>query len=266
METKEIVVNNSPKSPVSESFRLFRTNLLYLFNGEKGKVLDITSSEPGDGKSWVTANLATAFTQFGMKVLIIDADLRKGRQHIIFNKLNKVGLSDYLRGNTEKKATTKKQATEEFMNFVVDTSIENLYLMPSGPVPYNPSELLGSDKIDKLLEIARANFDLVIFDTPPVSILADSLVICKKVDYVLLVATANRTKKEMLVSSKKAVEGVGGKIAGVILNQIPASNNKSLYYSYEKYSDKNKKDAKKAKKNSKKSAKKSKEKKAKKNA
>lgn len=262
--TNELIVNSLPKSPISETFRLFRTNLLYLFNGENGKVLDVTSSEPGDGKSWVTANIAVAFAQFGMKVLIIDADLRKGRQHTIFNKLNTTGLSDYLRGlsNKKKNKKEKEDETKEFMNLVLDVGIENLSLMPAGPVPYNPSELLGSDKIDKLLEIAKENFDLVIFDTPPVSILADSLVICKKVDYVLLVAAANKTKREVLLNSKKAVEGVGGKIAGIVLNQIPPENNKSLYQSYEKYGNKkkekkeNKKLAKEEKKENKKLAKK----------
>lgn len=238
--TNELIVNSFPKSPISETFRLFRTNLLYLFNGENGKVLDITSSEPGDGKSWVTANIAVAFAQFGMKVLIIDADLRKGKQHTIFNKLNNTGLSDYLRGFSNEEKKNKEDETKEFMNLVLDVGIENLSLMPSGPVPYNPSELLGSEKVDKLIEIAKENFDLVIFDTPPVSILADSLVICKKVDYVLLIAAANKTKREVLLNSKKAIESVGGKIAGIVLNQIPPENSKSLYQSYEKYGNKNK--------------------------
>ncbi len=240
MENREIIVNNFPKSPISESFRLLRTNLLYLFNGEKGKVIDMTSSEPGDGKSWVTANLAIAFAQTGMKVLIIDADLRKGRQHEIFGRINRSGLSNFLRtikGNFSDEQV-REQYKKEFMRSVLNVGIENLYLLPCGPVPFNPTELLGNDNLDILLQIAREYFDLVIFDTPPVSILADSLVICKKVDYVLLVATANKTKKDVLLNSKKAVEGVGGKIAGVILNQVPPEKNKTLYSSYEKYESK----------------------------
>ncbi|MDO4282236.1 MAG: CpsD/CapB family tyrosine-protein kinase [Clostridia bacterium] len=239
METNEIVVNNLPKSPIAESFRVFRTNLLYMFQGEKGKIIDITSAEPGDGKSWITANLAISFAQFGMKVLIVDADLRKGRQHRIFGKVNHTGLSDYLRGLTNnKKNHDKEQEKEEFYNLIVDTGIENLSLMPSGPVPYNPSELLGCRNLDKLLKIAKEEYDVILFDTPPVSILADSLVICKKVDYVLLVAAANKTKKELLVSSKKSIEGVGGNLVGVILNQIAPESSKDLYESYEKYSSK----------------------------
>ena len=236
METSEIIVNNLPKSPIAESFRVFRTNLLYMFNGENGKIIDVSSAEPGDGKSWVTANLAISFAQFGMKVLIIDADLRKGRQHKIFNKPNRAGLSDYLRGLTNsKKKDEKSKEKEDFMNLVVNTEIENVYLMPSGPVPYNPSEWLGCCNLDKVLKHAREEFDVVLFDTPPVSILADSLVICKKVDYVLLVAAANKTKKDVVLNSKKSIESVGGHIAGVVLNQIAPEKSKNLYQSYYQY-------------------------------
>ena len=234
---REIIVHDQPKSPVSESFRLFRTNLLYLFNDEKGKVLNITSVAQGDGKSFVTANLGIAFAQFGLKVLIVDADLRKGRQHKIFNKLNKTGLSDYLRGLTSKKKADQNREKDEFMNLVLKTEIDNLFLMPSGPVPYNPSELLGNASLDTFLKVARENFDVILFDTPPVSILADSLVICKKVDYVLLVSAAQKTKKDMLVNVKRSIESVGGKIAGVVLNQISMDKNQELYQSYEKYTD-----------------------------
>ena len=97
MEKSEIIVNDFPRSPVSESFRLFRTNLLYLFENNESKVICLTSSNAGEGKSWVTANLAISCAQYGKKVLIIDADLRKGRQHRIFKKSNRTGLSDLLK-------------------------------------------------------------------------------------------------------------------------------------------------------------------------
>ena len=102
MDKNEIIVNDFPRSPVSEAFRLFRTNLLYLFENSESKTICLTSSDAGEGKSWVSANLAISCAQYGKKVLIVDADLRKGRQHRIFRKSNRTGLSDLLkdlRGN-----------------------------------------------------------------------------------------------------------------------------------------------------------------------
>ena len=156
MEKSEIIVNDFPRSPVAESFRLFRTNLLYLFENDESKSLCITSSNAGEGKSWVSANLAISCAQYGKKVLIIDADLRKGRQHRIFKKSNRTGLSDLLknlRGNITAEDIDKIQ--EELTLKIQDTDVPNVYLLTSGPVPFNPSELLGTANIDLLLELLK---------------------------------------------------------------------------------------------------------------
>ena len=236
MEKSEIIVNDFPRSPISESFRLFRTNLLYLFEDDSSKVICITSTNTGEGKSWVSANLAISCAQYGKKVLIIDSDLRKGRQHRIFKKSNRTGFSDLLkelRGKMEKDKVEKIE--EELKIKIQDTEVNNVYLLTSGPVPFNPSELLGTADIDFLLELLKKEFDLIIIDKPPASIITDALIYAKKVDYMFVVASSRKTKKELLLNTKKAIEAVGGKIPGIILNQIATDRRKEYSKSYQKY-------------------------------
>ena len=236
MDKSEIIVNDFPRSPVSEAFRLFRTNLLYLFENSESKTICLTSSDAGEGKSWVSANLAISCAQYGKKVLIVDADLRKGRQHRIFRKSNRTGLSDLLkdlRGNLKEDDVQKIE--EELTLKIQDTEEQNVYLLPSGPVPFNPSELLGTANIDFLLDLLKKEFDLIIIDTPPASIITDALLFATKVDYMFLVASSRKTKKETLLNTKKAIEAVGGKIPGIILNQISTDRRKEYAKSYQKY-------------------------------
>lgn len=236
MDKSEIIVNDFPRSPVSEAFRLFRTNLLYLFENSESKTICLTSSDAGEGKSWVSANLAISCAQYGKKVLIVDADLRKGRQHRIFRKSNRTGLSDLLkdlRGNLKEDDVQKIE--EELTLKIQDTEAQNVYLLPSGPVPFNPSELLGTANIDFLLDLLKKEFDLIIIDTPPASIITDALLFATKVDYMFLVASSRKTKKETLLNTKKAIEAVGGNIPGIILNQISTDRRKEYAKSYQKY-------------------------------
>ena len=236
MEKSEIVVNDFPRSPVAESFRLFRTNLLYLFENNESKVICLTSSNAGEGKSWVTSNLAISCAQYGKKVLIIDADLRKGRQHRIFKKSNRTGLSDLLKNLRGSLTEEDEQKIEEELTVKIqDTDVPNVYLLTSGPVPFNPSELLGTANIEFLLNLLKKEFDLIIIDTPPASIITDALIFANKVDYMILVASSRKTKKEWLLNTKKAIESVGGKIPGIIFNQISTERRKEYSKSYQKY-------------------------------
>ncbi len=236
MERSEVIVNDFPRSPVSESFRLFRTNLLYLFENDESKVICLTSSNASEGKSWVSANLAISCAQYGKKVLIIDADLRKGRQHRIFKKSNRTGFSDLLKNLRGKLSEEDKKKIEEEVTLKIqDTGIHNVYLLNAGPVPFNPSELLGTANIDYLLELLRKEFDLIIIDTPPASIITDALIFAKKVDYMFIVAASRKTKKDLLLNTKKAIEAVGGKIPGIILNQISTERRHEYSKSYQKY-------------------------------
>lgn len=237
MEENEIVVSKFPRSSVAESFRLFRTNLLYLFEDETSKTICITSSNAGEGKSFVCANLAASCGQYGKKTLVIDADLRKGRQHRIFKKSNRTGLSDLLkemRGDSSKKDIDKIK--EDLQLKIQVTDVDNVYLLTSGPAPFNPSELLGRADIDTLFKILKEDFDIIIIDTPPASIVADALVFANKTDYMFVVAASRKTKKDMLLDTKKAIENVGCKISGIILNEIDTTRGReySKFYEYEK--------------------------------
>mgnify|MGYP004508667683 CR=1 FL=1 len=229
---KELIVHESPKDPVSESIRLLRTNISYIANRTGAKVFMITSAAPGDGKSWTVANLATAFAQSYQKVLIVDMDFRKGRQNDIFKMKNDDGFSTYLKNICGRK--TDENDEYELLSKIKKTHVPNLFLLPSGPNPYNPSELLEITDLAGSIAYLKTRFDIILLDVPPISIVADGLIICREADYTILVAAASKTKKKMIVDAKKAVERVNGRIAGVILNQVPTDKRKdySKYYSH----------------------------------
>lgn len=158
----ELIVSNTPKSPVSEIFRTLRTNIQFMDIKKNDKIILITSTYSGEGKSWISANLAVSFAQMGKRVLLIDADMRKGRQYTIFGISPKPGLSNYLSEVYEEEISC-----EDTINYIQKTSIENLYVMTAGDVPPNPSELLISDKMTQLLEETKNIFDLIIIDSTP---------------------------------------------------------------------------------------------------
>lgn len=225
---KEIITQSDPKSPISEVFRALRTNLQFMSKSSKCQTILITSTVQSEGKSWISANLATAFAQTGTKTLIIDADMRKPRQHKIFQVSNVPGLSNYLSGIND---MGRKQNLDVF-DCIKETGIDNLYLLPSGNIPPNPSELLMSDKTLALLEEVKNNFDVVIFDGAPCLLVTDSTIISRIVDNTVLVTSYKYTKIDDLKEATKRIKRVGGKIAGVILNRVEISNKKyeSKYY------------------------------------
>lgn len=192
------------------------------------KTLLVTSTMPGEGKSWVTANLAITFAQAGKKVVIIDADMRKGRQHVMFNIENRMGLSNFLSGIDE----MGRNESLDVLKYVKATDIQNLFLIPAGNVPPNPSELLASETTINMIEKLKETFDFVIFDGTPSLLVTDALILSRLVDSTVIVTEHNNTKKENLQKVKKDIENVGGKIAGIILNKVPVNAKKymSTYY------------------------------------
>mgnify|MGYP004498688583 CR=1 FL=1 len=226
---KELITHEDPKSPVSEMFRTLRTNIQFMNTDERIETILITSTLPGEGKSWVSSNLAVTFAQTGKKVIIIDADMRKGRQYNIFKVSPRPGLSNYLSGvvNGEKLNVTK-----DLEMFIKKTDVENLYVMPAGNVPPNPSELLVSKKMEKLLKELKEMFDVIIFDGTPSLLVADAIILSRIVDTTIIVTAYKETKMDNLDKVKKTIENVGGNIAGVILNKIPISSKKyeDTYY------------------------------------
>ena len=225
---KELIVQRDPKSPVSEVFRTLRTNIQFM-NSQKGlKTLLVTSTMPGEGKSWVTANLAATFAQAGKRVILIDGDMRKGRQFNIFGVRPKPGLSNYLSNIDE----TGRENKSGISHYVQETEIDNLFLIPAGNVPPNPSELLVSEKMMEMIMELKEVCDLVIFDGTPSTLVTDSIILSRFVDSTIIVAEYKSTKMEDLNRIKKDILNVGGHIAGIVLNKIPASAKKydSTYY------------------------------------
>ena len=176
---------------------------------------------PGEGKSFISANLAASFSMIDCKTILIDADMRKGRQHKIFNLDKDKGLSSLLLEDVKK-----------YSKYICKTEIENLDVIPSGIVPPNPSELLGSEKTKELLELLKEKYDLIIIDCPPINAVTDALVLTKFADEVVLVSAYKITPIDLLEQSKKALENSGAKIAGVIVNKL---ENKKDHYYYGKY-------------------------------
>ena len=225
----ELITFVSPKTQISEVFRTLRTNIQFMNVDGKLKSLLVTSTVPGEGKSWVSANLAITFAQAGKRVLIVDADMRKGRQHELFEIKNTKGLSNYLI------MTTKESSLESIGDYIQGTLVDNLYVMPAGMVPPNPSELLTSQKMVDLIKYLEKIFDIVIFDGTPSTIVTDAIILSKFVNTTLIVAGYKITKTDDLNQVKKNIINVGGNIAGVVLNKMPTVKRKSKNgYYYER--------------------------------
>ena len=227
---KELLTFQDPKSPVSEIFRTLRTNIQFMNTSKKMKTLLITSTFPEEGKSWITANLAVTFAQAGKKVILVDADMRKGRQYKIFDVLPKPGLSNYLSNmDSDEMETEDVNVT----NYIQETGVENLHILVAGNVPPNPSELLVSSRLRDLLTELKDKCDLIIIDGTPCDLVSDSIILSRFVDYTVVVTAQKETKKDSLERIVKNIQNVGGKIAGVIVNKIDMSTkkyNQSYYY------------------------------------
>lgn len=228
---KEVVAHKDPKSPISEIFRTLRTNIQFMNTSKKMKTLLVTSTFPGEGKSWVTSNLAVTFAQAGKKVVLIDADMRKGRQYVIFGTSPRPGLSNYL---SQVQINENEEVSEDIVDYIQETEVPNLYLMPAGNIPPNPSELLVSSQMIQLLEELKEICDIVIIDGTPCELVTDSVILARIVDSTIIVTAHKITKKEALERVIKNIQNVGGKLAGVVVNKIPVSGKKyeEKYYYY----------------------------------
>lgn len=232
MKNKDLVINRNPKSLFSESIRSIRTNLAFSSLDKDVKLIINTSPEASDGKSFVTANLAVAYAQEGKKVLLIDADLRRGRQHEIFEIMNVTsgGYSNLMLNFKENIPLEK---------YIFPTFDKNIDLLPTGPMPPNPVELLASENNKRLIEKLKERYDLIIMDCAPVIGLSDSLILATMSDINMLTVSVKKTKMENLERAKKQFEQANAKIHGVILNKAPMQGNGyySYYYNNEYYGD-----------------------------
>jgi len=227
MAERKLIVHEQAKSPISEAYRTLRTNLQFSKIHDDLKLVMFTSSGPGEGKSTTAANTAVAMAQAGKRVLIVDCDLRKPVQHRIFGK-KKDGLSNLI---------------VESLNLddvLQSTDVPGLSLLTSGPIPPNPSELLGSAKMDDFLAVVKERFDLVILDAPPVLAVTDACVLASKVDGIVLVIASGTVRPEIAVKAKDLLMKAKGHILGVVLNRIEIEKEHAHYYYYYSADDKQK--------------------------
>lgn len=214
-----LVVVNYPRSPVAESYRMLRTNLQHSAGDRVLRTLMITSSSPLEGKSVTAANLASAIAQSGLRAILIDADMRRPTQHQIFQLENKVGLS-----------TVLQRGDISVADILQAVSVPNLSVVSSGPMPDSPSELLSSKRMGDLIELLEQYADILIFDTPPVMAVSDAAILASRLDGILLVIDANRTRRGAAQRSKEALLAVGGRLIGAVLNRMSPTRTGYYYY------------------------------------
>jgi capsular exopolysaccharide synthesis family protein len=218
-ESIELLPHQYPRLSVSEAYRALRTALL-LATAAELKIVSLTSAGPGEGKSATSTNLAVVMAQLGKRVLLIDGDLRKPRLHEVFGISNRAGLVNILASGEDPNRVT------------VAASVPNLLVIPSGPIPPNPSELLSSDRMREFLRRARAQFDFVIIDTPPVLAVTDATVIGSLSDGVVLCLRAGKVLREDAKTCRDRLLMNEVKILGTVLNRYRESRGSSRKNSY----------------------------------
>ncbi len=229
VEKRPLIALKDPRNPLVESYRALRTNLRYLDVENDAKSIVITSAGPSEGKSTTAANLAIVMADSGARVVLIDADLRKPRVSKLLGIEGGIGLSDLLIGRAS------------FEDALQQWGRKQLFVLPSGRIPPNPSELLGSSAMGKVLETLTAHFDYIIIDSPPVLAVTDAAILSTRTGGALVVSAAGKSRKAELANAFEALEAVDGKVLGVVATMVPTKGpNAYSYgaYSYQAYSDK----------------------------
>lgn len=206
-------------SPITEQYRTIRTNIQYVMVDRPLKTLVITSSGPSEGKSTTSANLAVVFANTGKNILLVDADMRRPTVAKTFSLSNSRGLSTLL-GSKE----------VSYRQVVQPSGIEKLSVLTSGPKPPNPAELLSSNRMERLLEDLKENYDLIIFDMPPVVTVTDAQVLASKSDATILLARENVSRRESLLKAKNLLQIVSANLIGVVYNGANKASDQGYYY------------------------------------
>jgi len=218
----QLVTASRPRSPMAESYRLIRTNIQFTNIDNPPRTVVVTSALPAEGKSTTAGNLAEVFAQSGLSVTLIDADMRRPSLHKIFDMDGRRnGLTSLLVGNQINGSAPAV------------TAQPNLRMVPAGPIPPNPADLLGSHRMQSLIRHFREQSDLVVIDTPPALAVADAAILSTMVDGVILVCDPNKTKRRDLRHAREAIEAVGGKILGLVVNRLNPRG--GMYYYYGNY-------------------------------
>lgn len=221
----ELLIHKDTRSALAEAYRQLRTSILLSTAGHAPKSLLITSSLPSEGKTTTATNTAISLAQTGAKVLIIDADMRRPRLHSVFDISNAEGLSTILSSELDEK---------EMLDVVQFDEASKLHLLPSGPVPPNPAELIGSEQMSNFLKKMQNNFTHVVVDSPPIASFTDGVLIASMVDGVILVVNAGKSSKQVIRRSKQLLTEIGAKIFGVVLNNVNLRSQDNYYY-YQSY-------------------------------
>jgi capsular exopolysaccharide synthesis family protein len=248
--SQRLITHRDPGSPISEEYRTLRTNLLFSSNGSSGKgVFIVTSPGPSEGKTITAANLAVAMAMAGWRVLLVDADLRRPRIHDIFDLDNSVGLSTLLSvdpGDIDDRGDDRLHPLHNLDECIQDTEVPGLRVISSGHIPLNPTEVLGSASMQRWFQEFRArdDVDIVLFDTPPALVVADSAVLASAVAVpVVLVLEAKGTRRGAAINVKEQFDQLNVKVAGLVLNAVnPRDRGEYGYgygYYYYYYSDSN---------------------------
>lgn len=215
----ELFTVSEPRSPISEAFRALRTNLDFASLDQALTTLAVTSAGVGEGKSTTLANLAVVSAQAGRKIIVVDADLRRPTLHQIFDMNNEIGLTTMMMDDAA-------LASPPLQN----TEIENLSVLPSGPLPPNPAEVIGSQRMEEVIANLAKEADQVIFDTPPVLAVTDAAVLATRVDGVLLVICAGKTRREYARTAVQRLEQVDARLVGTVLTNVQMGAGFTGYY------------------------------------
>jgi len=208
-------------SPVVEAYKALRTNLLFSSVDKEVKTVVITSAAPNEGKSRTAANLAIVLAQAGHPTLLVDADFRRPSQHRMFGRVRNIGLSNLI-----------VQDMPESALFVPDEQVKDLVILPSGPTPPNPSEVLGSVQMKALLTRFRKGFDYIVIDTPPVNAVTDASVLAASTDAAIMVVDTNKATYTAVQHAKQALDRVGAKVLGSVMNKMKAAGGRYYYADY----------------------------------
>ncbi len=218
-----LIAHHKPRDPISEAYRVLRTNLSFSAIDKELQDVLITSSSPGEGKSTTTANLATVLAQTGKRVIVVDADLRRPTQHKLFSVPNNHGLTTAL--------LDQKTAVA---NHIQPTAIRNLSIMTSGPLPPNPAELLNSQRMTHVMSELRKEADVVLYDTPPALTVADAAILSPQVDGCILVVETGKTRRDTFVQAVQRLQKTGANIFGAVMNRLRPGRS-GYYYDYYYY-------------------------------
>jgi len=220
----ELLVHQHPKSAAAEAARAVRTNLLLMSPDRPYKTLLVTSAGPAEGKTMVATSIAIAMSQTGQRVCLVDCDLRRPRVHTIFGRSPDLGV------------TVAMLDPERLDEAITATMVPDLWVLPAGPTPPNPADLMHSEAFGRLLESLKSRFDRVVIDSPPACLVTDSVILSSRVDATLLVVRTRKTKREAAQRALRALSDVGGNLPGFILNAVVPSGESYAYSYYRSYS------------------------------